>query len=187
VQVRNAVARYLAALLVRHPTYLAKLVKFHEGEATSKTDARNRALDNMLQLYELYSDKIRASVLMISRRVGSAEYLYADGGLMVDEPWRSLHGIPFDIHAPLTPEIALEVLPIPLSSDLAIVNIMEVNNQGVARQNRIALGGAKRFVFSRKTPPSTFITKYFGLPAPRNIGYRIVNGRLETTYDSSRM
>src|SRR5205823_6888062 len=100
----------------RHPTYLAKLTQFHGGEAAF-VNARNRALDNMLRLYNIYADRIGQSVFMISRRVGDAEYLYADGGLMVDEPWRKAYDIPFDIHAPLTPDIAIEVLPIPGAVD----------------------------------------------------------------------
>ena len=181
-EVRVAIARYLAALLVRHPTYLAKLIQFHDGDV----DARNRALDNMLHLFNLYTDRIGKSVLMISRRMGDAEYLYADGGLMVDEPWRRAYGIPFDIHAPLTPDIALEVLPTPFAPDLETAMIMESTNQGVARQNRIILAGAKRFVFSKQVPPSNFIMKHFAKPAPRNIGYGIINGRLETCYEPSR-
>lgn len=184
--VRAAIANYLAALLVRHPKYLQKLIRFHKDQAQSSVQARNLALENMLWLFDLYRAEISRSVLMISRRVGSAEYLYADGGLMVEEPWRKRFGIPFDIHAPLTPELAIEVLPSPLKDDLNIAIIMEANNQGVARQNRIVLGGANRFVFSRNTPPSNFIKKYFGIPAPKNVGYRIINGNLETVFDPAR-
>jgi hypothetical protein len=150
---------------------------------------KNRALDNMIQLYDVYAKRISTAVFMISRRVGDAEYLHADGGLMVEEPWRHDHDIPFDIHAPLTPDIAIEVLPMPLTvvgSNLTSAIVMESTKQGVARQNRIILAGAKRFVFSRQSPPVEFIVKHFGKPAPKNIGIGIRDDRLETFHDPSR-
>ena len=185
-EIRRAVSSYLAALLVRHPTYLAKLTQFHKKDQYTAASTKNRVLDNMLRLYEVYAERIAGAVLIITKRVGSAEYLYADGGIVVEEPWRQEYGIPFDIHAPLTPDIAMQVLPTPLHEDLSTAAIAESNNQGVARQNRIILGGARRFVFSRQTPPLKFIKENFGRPAPKNIGYRIVNGRLQTSYDPSR-
>jgi hypothetical protein len=185
-EIRTAIARYVAALLVRHPTYLAKLMQFHAVDAASPVDAKNRALDNMLHLFGVYAERIAKSALLISRRVGDAEYLYADGGLMVQEPWRTSHGIPFDIHAPLTPDIAIQVLPTPFATNLDVAMIAESTKQGVARQNRIILGGARRFVFSRQAPPTTFIRKYFGKPAPKNIGLSITDDGLQTSYDPSR-
>lgn len=186
-EIRRATSDYVAALLVRHPQYLARLVDFHREPGASPQSAKNHALDNMLHLFKMYSDRISRSVFLITRRVGSAEYLYADGGLVVEEPWRKEFDIPFDIHAPLTPDLALQVLPVPLHvpHDLAEAAISESTNQGVARQNRIILGGAKRFVFSRQQIPPAFITQNIGRPAPKNIGYRIINNRLETWYDPS--
>lgn len=61
---------------------------------------------------------------------------------------------------------------------------MELTNQGIARQNRVILGGAKQVVFSRQTPPSKFIKENSGKSAPKNIGYRIVNGQLEIIYEA---
>lgn len=186
-EIRQAVARYVSALLVRHPTYLSKLVAFHESSSGPGLSARNRALDNMLYLYDVYEPVVRSSVFMVVRRDGDSEFIYSDGGLVVEEPWRNSHGIPFDIHAPLTPEIALQVLPVPLADeDLSITHVVEMTNQGIARMNRIALGSAKRFVFTRQQPPVQFISKHFGVPAPKNIGYRFINGRMETKYDPQR-
>jgi hypothetical protein len=184
-EIRQAIASYVAALLVRHPSYLAKLTAFHHDDKISSNEVKNRALDNMLHLYRVYAEKIVNAVLLITRRTGSAEYIYADGGILVEEPWRREYGIPFDIHAPLTPDIAIQVLPGP-SDDLDSAAIIESTNQGVARQNRIILGGAQRFVFSRQEPPVKFITENFGKPAPKNIGYRIINSRFEASYDSTR-
>ncbi len=110
--VRRCIARYLAALLVRHPTYLAKLERFHAAQGRA-LQAKNQALDNMLELFELYAKRIQDADLMVVRRTCAAELLYADGGLVIDEPWRTTHGIPFDLHAPLTPDLAIEVLPLP--------------------------------------------------------------------------
>jgi len=185
--VRLAIARYIAALLVRHPAYLAKLVAFHAEDEASGVLIRNRALDNMLHLYSTYVSEIQNAVIIICRRDAESEFLYADGGLVVDEPWRHRYGIPFDIHAPLTPDLALEVLPFPFpEDDRSIAHITDMTNQGVARMNRIVLGAAKRFVFSRQPPPTAFISKNFGIAAPKNIGYRIVDGRFETKYVPSR-
>jgi len=186
LDIRVATAQYISALLVRHPKYLTKLVAFHQKHESSARNARERALDNMLTLYGQYTERITSAVVMITRRVDENEYIYADGGLHVQEPWQHESGVPFDIHAPLTPDLALQVLPIPFSLDLDRAMIMEATNQGVARQNRIVLGVAERFVFSRQPPPIKFIIDNFGKPAPRNIGYRIVNGRIETSFDPTR-
>lgn len=186
--VRVAISQYIAALLVRHPRYLSRLIRFHQANGFSEKRLKNLALDNMLQLYGKYAERISTSVFLVTRRIGSAEYLYSDGGLLVEEPWRAEGGIPFDIHAPLTPDIALQVLPYPLglNRDLTIASITESTNQGVARQNRIVLGGASRFVFSRQAISPSFITQNFGKPAPKNIGHRLVNGRLEAWFDPTR-
>lgn len=187
-EIRQAISQYVAALLVRHPQYLARLVAFHEKQAEPSMSVKDRALDNMLHLYKKYVEVIARSVFLITRRVGDAEYLYTDGGLVVEEPWRTTFNIPFDIHAPLTPDIALQVLPVPLHfvDDLTVAMIGEVTNQGVARQNRIILSAARRFVFSRQTIPPKFVVNNFGQPAPKNIGYSVVNGRLQTFYDPTR-
>lgn len=188
-EVRQAIAGYVAALLVRNPLYIDKLKQFHAKTVPSNTEAKNRALDNMLYLFDVYRQKISQSVFILTKRVGSSEYVYSDGGLMVDEPWRREFNIPFDIHAPLTPDLALQVLPVLLShtSELSTAAIGEQTNQGVARMNRIILGGAQRFVFSRQVVPSSFIVKNFGKPAPRNIGYRVIEGKLEAFYGPNRM
>jgi hypothetical protein len=184
--IRNAISAYLAALLVRHPGYLSKLIIFHSNSSDTPEAIKNIALERMLEMFEIYYHKIRSAVFLVSRRVGTSEFLYADGGILVDEPWRKEFGIPFDIHAPITPDIAIEVLPIPDHGDLSSALVAESTNQGVSRQNRIILGGAQRFVFSRQSPPSTFIQKHFGVSAPRNIGYRLINGQLITSYDPLR-
>ena len=85
-EVRQAISSYLAALLVRHPAYLAKLTQFHQVDTTLPNEAKNRALDNMLHLYGIDAKKIANSVLIITRRVESAEYIYADGGSWLMSP-----------------------------------------------------------------------------------------------------
>jgi hypothetical protein len=187
-EIRHAIADYVSALLVRHPLYLAKLRAFHIDSTSSEKEAKSRALDNMLHLFEVYKQRISRAVFLLTKRVDSAEYLYADGGLIVKEPWRREFDIPFDIHAPLTPDLALQVLPVPvqLANDLSTAAIAESTNQGVARQNRIILGGARRFVFSRQKIPASFIAGNFGKPAPMNISYSVTNGRLSTSYEANR-
>lgn len=186
-EIRLAIARYVSALLVRHPSYLSKLVTFHNKVDGLSVSARDSALDNMLHLYRVYEPIVRKSVFIVLRREGTSEFIYSDGGLVVEEPWRKRYGIPFDIHVPLTPDIALQILPTPFSNeDLSIAHIADTTKQGVARMNRIVLGSAKRFVFTRQPPPIPFISKHFGVPAPKNIGYRIVNGKFETKYEPSR-
>ncbi|MES2832063.1 MAG: hypothetical protein V4695_08735 [Pseudomonadota bacterium] len=182
-EIRHAIADYVSALLVRHPTYLAKLKKFHVRLTASDKQAKNSALEDMLRMFEIYKEKIAHAPFVLSKTSGSAEYLYADGGLLVDEPWREDSRIPFDIHAPLTPELSLQVLPMPLqfADDLSTASIGEQTNQGVARSNRIILEGAKRFVFSRQEIPATFIKQNFGKPAPRNTSICIENGELKVS------
>lgn len=180
-EVRMAAARYVAALLVRHPRYLRKLVEFHRPHAPDDNSARSAALDNMGHVFNVYVETILSATFMISERTGTAEFIYADGGIMVEEPWTP--NIPFTMHVPLTPDLALQVLPVPNPIPLREVPVIEATNSGVARMNRTALAGAKRFVFTRQAPPTTFIRRYFGVPAPANIGYRFVNGKLETRYE----
>lgn len=188
---RDAIARYLAALLVRNPLYLAKLARFHDVHGTPlpagvPRDAaiRTVALDNMLLVFETYRQRIADAdfgLILVER---GNEFLFSDAGISAEEPWRP-GPLPFDIHAPLTPTLALEVFPVP---DRGLRNcfIMRVNNQGVARMNRIALQNAQRFVFSRQAPPVKFIKEHFGKPAPKSIGVRMRNGILETKFDRSR-
>ena len=187
-EVRQAISGYVAALLVRNPLYLDKLKKFHAETIPSSKEAKNRALDNMLYLFDVYKQKILQSVFILTKRISTSEYVYSDGGLIVDEPWRHEFNIPFDIHAPLTPDISIQILPVPSSriNELSTAAIGEQTNQGVARMNRIILAGAQRFVFSRQVVPSSFIVKNFGKPAPRNIGYRVTKGKLEAFYNPNR-
>ncbi len=188
VEIRQSIADYVAALLVRHPRYLARLINFNKESSASDDVTKSLGLDNMLRLYAIYRERIAQSVFIVTKRVGSSEYLYADGGLVVEEPWRRDFGIPFDIHAPITPDIALQILPVPshFASDLTFATVAESTNQGVSRQNRIILGGARRFVFSREEISPTFIAANFGKPAAKNIGIGMTDGRFETLYDPTR-
>jgi hypothetical protein len=188
LDMRESISDYVSALLVRHPVYLAKLVEVHRQSALFKGYAKGKALDNMQMMFEVYRKRISRAAFILTKRVGTAEYCYADGGLVVEEPWRTEFDIPFDMHVPLTPDWALQVLPVPsqLVGDLSEAAIGESTNQGVARQNRIILGGAKRFVFSRQLIPVSFIVKHFGKPAPKIIGYGVIDGQLHTSYQPHR-
>jgi len=188
---RDAINSYLAALLVRNPFYLAKLARFHDehetplpSEISREAAIKTVALDNMLYVFELYREKISQSHLGSLLVEGSNELLFSDGGVSAEEPWRP-GPLPFDLHAPLTPTMALEVFPTPDPYPRSCF-IMRMNNQGTARMNILALSGAQRFVFSRQYPPVEFIKKHFGKAAPKYIGIRFVDGRVETTYDKSR-
>jgi hypothetical protein len=187
---RDAIDRYLAALLVRNPRYLAKLVAFHDREGTPLPEALPRdvaiktvALDNMLWVFDRYREQISRAHLGLLVVEGSNEFLFADAGISADEPWRA-GPLPFDIHAPLTPKMAIEVMPVG-DSHPGRCFIMRVNNRGVARMNRIALEHAQQFVFSRQEPPLKFIKENFGQPAPKSIGIRMRSGRIDTIFDRS--
>lgn len=188
---REAINRYLAALLVRNPMYLAKLARFHDAQGTALPDhvprdaaIRTIALDNMLHVFEVYRQQVSKSHLGLLLVEASNELLFSDAGISAGEPWRP-GPLPFEIHAPLTPTMAIEVFPIPNANPRGCL-LMRVNNQGVARMNRIALQNAQRFVFSRQPPPLKFIVTNFGKPAPKSIGLRMRNGQVETTFDRLR-
>lgn len=188
---REAIDRYLAALLVRNPRYLAKLIAFHDSEGTSlpaklPRDAaiKTVALDNMLHVFEIYRDQIARSQLGLLLVEGTNELLFSDAGISAEEPWRP-GPLPFEIHAPLTPRMAIEVMPF-AGRHPGRCLIMRANNRGVARMNRIALQNAQQFVFSRQKPPVRFIMENFGKPAPQSIGIRMRNGEVETTFDRFR-
>lgn len=186
---RKIVANYVAALVVRNPAYLARVLQFHSehGQVPDKNTGKAIALENMLHLFHIYQEVIGRSDFMYTIRQGSHEFLFSDSGISVTEPWRA-DPIPFDIHFPLTPNIALQVLPGPPGTrwGLNSIAIAETNNNGTDRSNRIALGSARQFVFSRSPVSPEHIAKYFAKPAPARYGYRVVDGKLEVKYDPSR-
>jgi hypothetical protein len=186
---RKTVANYVAALVVRSPAYLARILQFHteHGQVPDRNTGKAITLENMLYLFGIYQEVITRSDFMLLVRQDSHEFLFSDSGISVTEPWRA-DPIPFDIHFPLTPDIALQVLPSPPGSRWGAdsIAIARTNNNGTDRSNRIALGSARQFVFSRSPASPHYIAKYFGKPAPAPYGYRIVDGKLEVKYDASR-
>lgn len=188
---RSAIANYLAALVVRSPIYLNKLTDWHARTNADSlplpvgpSDVRGLALENMLFLYDVYREAITNAYITLTIADCDREYLFADGGIVAKEPW-SNRPLPFDLYAPLTPKLALNVLPLP-NADKDRLWVARLNGQGVSRYNRMAVGGAVRFVFSKSSPPLAFIKKHFGVPAPAAIGSRWVDGKLETKYDRAR-
>ena len=184
--IRWDIACYVAASLVRHPNYLKKLVEFYSAHGVSGLDVRNSALENMGQLYGMYREYIFNSTLILLRLVDGVEYLFSDGGITVQEPWDPNSVIPFDVHAPLTPSLALQVFPTKRNLHIPYVSVFEGNKQLAKNQNRIALADAQRFVFSRSAPPTNFVKEHFGVPAPKVHGFRLVDGKFETIYDPGR-
>lgn len=187
---REAIANYVAALLVRSPHYVMKLIDWHQSNGENSDFPidqkvhRGLALQNMIYLYEVYRTAINGACINMMIADCDREFLFSDGGITAQEPWNK-RTIPFDIYVPLTPKLALNVLPLPNAYTNGFW-VTRVNQRGVARYNRIMLSEAKRFVFSRSSPPLAFIQKYFGLPSPSPFGSRLVNGRLETIYNSSQ-
>lgn len=187
---RTAFANYLAALVIRSPVYLTKLTAWHKKNNSPNnmpvddTTLRGLALENMLYLYKVYREEIAYGCINLMIADCDREFLFADGGVTAQEPW-SNRPMPFDLYAPLTPKLAVNVLPMPNSYTKGLW-ITRVNARGVARYNRIMLAGASRFVFSKSPPPLSFIAKHFGVPAPSPFGSRWINGKLETKYDRSR-
>lgn len=186
-----AVANYLAAAVVRSPAYLAKLTDWHktnnlEAGPLPVDPATHRAfaLENMLYLYDVYRDPIASGRIALMIADCDREFLFSDGGIVAQEPW-SKRPIPFDLYAPLTPKLALNVIPLP-QAHIDGLWILRLNSQGVARFNRIMVGMANRFVFAKSQPPLQFIAKNFGVPAPAPFASRWVDGKLETKYDRSR-
>lgn len=190
-QHRAAIDAYLAALLVRNPRYLEKLIAFHDHEGTPLSSDLPRdqaiktiALDNMLTVFEIYRDRIADSHIALLIAEGDHEFLFGDGGITAEEPWKK-GPIPFTIHAPLTPTLSLNVLPAPFDEVPGLM-VMRVNNRGADRMNRLILADCERFVFCRGAPPLKFIQRYFGRPAPKAFGFRIKDGQFETKYDRTR-
>lgn len=192
---RLSLAKYLAALIVRNPSYLARIQQYHIKNRTglllgidsmsSDKLVRTITLDNMLKTFDRYGKVIAGSQFLFSKRECANEFLFSDAGIIPDEPW--LAGpIPFDAYAPLTPDLGVAVLPVPNRQQGNRALFSRVNSRGVNRLNRNSVGQAERFVFSRSEPPIEFIKKHFGNPSPKSIGHRIVNGRLEVTFDREK-
>jgi len=155
-------------LLVRNPQYLERITQFHRenNQIESSTLAKNSALENMLFLFDRYRKVIAKSEFVFVKRRDSREFLFSDSGITAEEPWNG-GPVPFDIHVPLTPDLSLEVLPVPDPVNLRYSFVSRTTNEGTTRFNRIAVGSARRFVFSRTPGPSEFVKKYFGVPAPK--------------------
>nr|WP_234893719.1 DUF4238 domain-containing protein [Agrobacterium vitis] len=180
---RMIISNYVASLLVRNPYYLQKLESFHRGNLIPSSDTKNSALRNMLSVYKIYRKAILRSEFILEVRDGTNEYLFGDSGVTADEPWTA--GIPFDLHVPLTPDMALEIFPAPTVSTMDLT-IARVGNTVVSRHNLAVVGDAQRFVYSKGLPPLNFIHANFSKPAPAPFGHRIVNGELEVTYDRTK-
>ncbi|MEM6858710.1 MAG: DUF4238 domain-containing protein [Pseudomonadota bacterium] len=100
---RSAVNEYLAALLVRNPRYLEKLIAFHDEHQNSLPKELPRgqalksvALDNMLSVFEIYRDKIAESHIALLIAEGSNDFLFGDAGITAQEPWKP-GPIPFTV------------------------------------------------------------------------------------------
>jgi len=162
---RASLGLYIAALVVRSPRYLAKIQQFHEANSTFSNDREIKTitLDNMLHLFNVYKDSIAKSTFLFTVREGKNEFLFSDGGVAPKEPWKP-GPLPFDILVPLTPDLAVTVLPSPtgdLSRERRFL-LGRANAQGIARLNRKILSTAAQLVFSRSTPPSSFIKNISG-------------------------
>jgi hypothetical protein len=161
---RLSLAKYLSALLVRNPRYILKLQGYHERESKSwikdnleavdiKKTLKTLALDNMLRLFDQYRDVIVASDFMFIKRRSTNEFIFSDAGIVAKEPW-DRGGIPFTIHAPLTPDLIVEVLPTPKRFFEDRGFLTEVSNVGVKRFNRISIGGGRTICFHQKSAAS---------------------------------
>jgi hypothetical protein len=90
----------------------------------------------MLYLCDVYREAIGNAYITLTIADCDREFLFADGGIVAQEPW-SKRPMPFDLYAPLTPKLALNVLPLPnpYTSGLWVARL---NAKGVARYIRIA-------------------------------------------------
>lgn len=183
---REIIGNYAAALLVRSPRYISKLRTYHceTNSTVADTELTNIALTNMLHAYDIYRQAIRRAAFHLSLADCDHEFLFSDAGITAQEPW-SQKSMPFDIYFPLTPKLALSILPIPDNDIFKVTFLDRLTNKIVGKQNRLPLQSAQKFVYSRSVPPASFIKKYFGVPAPKAYGHRFVNGRFETKYDRS--
>lgn len=179
---KKILSNYIASLLVRTPSYLKRLNNFHSDLAG---DTYNYALDNMIYMYDVYREKISQSYIKVMRRTGDNEFIYGDQAVTAQEPWGRSY-LPFTIHAPITPDFAVAVMPYEGLNPEEIIGINRLRNRGVSRFNRLVLGDSERFVFSRQNPPLNFIKKNFGRPAPAPFKHRKINGKIETGYDRSK-
>jgi hypothetical protein len=176
--VREAVAAYVAALVVRHPTYIQKLSSISGMEALSQIESKNRTLDDMLFMFKRFYDVMLTSQILLDQRIGNHEYLFADSGVFVVERWTT-SSIPFRVHAPITPDLCISVMPLPFATRIPGVPVAEATNRAVARTNRVILGAARRFVFSKGPVNSRFVVENFGVPPPNDIASRALNGTFE--------
>lgn len=184
---RAALARYIAALVVRNPGYLKNLAKHYEMQllGLDQRTLKNLSLKNMLSVFDIYLEALDSATFGVLRAEADHEFLFPDSGPRASEPWRA-GPIPFDLHVPLTPRIAVEVLPVVGEHRPVDLHVGRLNNRGVARFNRMSLQDAQRYVFSRQTPPLEFIMKYMGKPAPMDTAVRVVEGQIRADYFPQR-
>jgi hypothetical protein len=179
-EVRYSIASYLAAMIVRNPKYIAKMVEYHRAQKVRDDNTKQISLINMISVYETYREALLEAILFISRRGGTNEFLFGDCGVAVREPWKN--GLmPFDLNAPITPDLMISVLPLPFDDDRRQAFVGTLNNQGISMSNRMVVGSSTRFVYSRQPPPIGFISGNMGIPAMHDVGYRWVDGHFETS------
>lgn len=180
--VHEALAHYVAALVVRHPDYLRSLAP--DPAEAEQAARRNVSLDVMLDLFEKFSKRIlhSNSLIMMLRRIEDDQFYFADSGVSTIERWET-SPIPFRLQAPITPDVTLSITPLPFGHQFkSQIAIAESTNLAVARANRVIVGAAKRFVFSRGPSDTQFIRRHFGIAPPNDLASRTNAGKFEARW-----
>jgi len=184
---RLSIAKYVSALLVRNPEYLEKMYRYikNESDISGGSFLKYLSLENMQYLYNIYLDKIQNADYMLIIRDCKNEFIFSDGGVVAQEPWKD-RLMPFDVHVPLTPDLSLTILPVAKPVYRNKLMIVKARAKIIKSLNKIVLGSAKKFVYTKSKPPVSFIMKHFGKPAPKVFGYREIDGKNEAKYFSER-
>lgn len=163
-----ALARYVASMIVRVPSYKdatngPSLVEYMTatfglslGEAWDKLDIHHFGL--VIDHIEQYANKLAAWQWIAVEADGTQEFLFGDTPALPVE----LSGAEVDLYFPLTPKLALVITRHWRSKYQYGAQLFRASNKLIGYYNRCEIMNAERIVVSERTLPDHFVKKNFG-------------------------
>jgi len=165
---KKCVARYLASMIVRVPSYKDQLNNKNTVNAfadaaeidikSAKIAIDHRHVNILRNHLAEYTEKLCLWQWVVLDADGDHDYLFSDSPAIPVE----FNGGDIDVFFPITPRRALLVTRRWKSPLRDAVQLFKAANKNVNYYNRCIVLNAERMVFSRDTPPARFICRHFG-------------------------
>lgn len=166
----SIISLYIASMLVRTPKNLYNLGLKYIDHKNPKAES----LTEMLTLCLKYYNHIKNGEICFLKKDASNEFIFTDGGPIMDQPFSQYSDLPFTIHFPLSPEICIQFIAAPKLYK-AKSYIVKCSNTAIANHNRLIMSGAKDFVYGRSKIPIDFCMKHWGKSPPKFMITNIYN------------